>query len=612
MPFSHIKVSDSLANESVSSVWNFIKDNYPLYKQSYGAFVADVLSSDGNYLIYRNGEPAFYMNYLSDGLHNLVVNLMVGNSRRAIMLAIGLSMYTILNKGLDGLVFHVNVDNKRMLGLVKHSEITETSALRPGLRSFKCTTSHLINKFGTLYHHFLTFVSLSNIKFFQCRGNEFYIADGWNDINSRYYLTSRKENSIVYLKDYDVSFHYSFDMLQHLNDPDECDGISHTLKQYLYERGITGNRRVNEKNSYKPVDAIFLPTFGCNLGCRYCYSEASPEKKTCLDIEKARIGIDYIFNNAKDRGIPNVSFSFLGGGEPLMTVDMNCHLVDYIRQKESASGILANVSVCTNGTIYNNSVHHLLSKSNRIQFSFDGCPVVQNLHRPFSGGNPTYEIVVSNICKVRKSFPKISIHIRATVSDYSVSKMPEFVKLLSDLHVKSVTFEPLMVTGRAVSNVFLRMPDMNLFANCFIEAKEIGMGCGVDVSCSASAVFRKFSFCGATYNNFVITPEGLVSSCVEVSSLQDPLSDLFIIGKISDGRVNINEKKLSNIRKYDEDVRIECLNCISNKSCRGNCPVRTLRLIKRGNEYINELCVLQTKLFGYQVAVLHEEQESHC
>ena len=94
MPFSHIKVSDSLANESFSSVWNFIKDNYPLYKQSYGAFVADVVSSDGNYLIYRNGEPAFYMNYLSDGLHNLVVNLMVGNSRRAIMLAIGLSMYT--------------------------------------------------------------------------------------------------------------------------------------------------------------------------------------------------------------------------------------------------------------------------------------------------------------------------------------------------------------------------------------------------------------------------------------------------------------------------------------------------------------------------------------
>lgn len=609
MPFSHIKVKDSLANESLSSVWRFLKDNYPLYKQSYGAFVNDVLSSDGNYLVVCKGEPVFFMNFISDGLHNLVVNLMVGKSRRAIMLAIGLSMYTILNKGHNGLVFHVNVDNKRMLGLVRHSEITETNALRPGLRSFKCTTSHLIKKFGTLYHHFLMFAPMCHIKFFRCRGDEFYIADGWECINSRYHLTNRNGDPIIYLKDYNVSFHYSFDLLQHLYDSNEGDGISHTLKQYLYERGITNNCKANIKHSYKPVDAIFLPTFGCNLGCRYCYSEATPEKKTILDKNKAIVGIDYIFNNAKDRGVPNVSFSFLGGGEPLTTVDLNCYLVDYIRRKENDSGISASVSICTNGTIYNDSVHRLLCKSNRIQFSFDGYPDVQNLHRPFAGGNPTYETVVSNIKKIKNSFPEISINVRATTSDYSVTKMPEFVKLLSDLHVKSVSFEPLIVTGRAVSNGFLGMPDMSLFAKKFIEAREIGFDRGIEVNCSASSVFRKYSFCGATYNNFVITPEGLVSTCVEVSSLKDPLSNLFIIGDISNGRVNIDAKKLSNIRKYDEVERLECINCISNKSCRGNCPVRTLRFQNKGDKYINELCIMQTYLLGKQIISLHEKTE---
>ena len=168
------------------------------------------------------------------------------------------------------------------------------------------------------------------------------------------------------------------------------------------------------------------------------------------------------------------------------------------------------------------------------------------------------------------------------------------------------------MTGRALSNTFLKMPDISLFTRHFIEAKEIGVECGVDVGCSASAVFRKFSFCGATYNNFVITPDGLISSCVEVSSLQDSLADFFILGEISDGRVNINAEKLSAIRQYDEEVRLECLNCISNKSCRGNCPVRTKRFQKAGYAYLNELCIMQTKLFVYQVALFHEMKELDC
>ena len=427
MSFSHINIEDSFANESLSSVWNFIKDNYPLYKQTYGAFVADVLSSDGNYLVIRNGEPIFFMNFLSDGLHNLVVNLMVGNSRRAIMLAIGISLYTILNKGHDGLVFHVNINNNNMLGLVQHAGIKETNALRPGLRSFKCSTSHLVKTFGPMYHNFLMIIPSYNIEFFRCVDKVFYIANGWESVKSRYHLLGRDREPIVYLKDYDVSFHCTTDLLQHLYDSAENDGISRSLKQYLFEHGITSNATTDKKNNYKPIDAIFLPTSNCNLGRKYCYSEATPEKKSVLDLNKGKTAIDFVFDNATDRGIHNVSFSFLGGGEPMMVVDLDCQLVDYIRKKESLCDINADVSLCTNGTIYNDSVHRLLGMSNRVQFSFDGCSDTQNLHRPFAGGMPTYETVVSNIYRVRESFPDIAINVRATISNYSVGTMPDIV-----------------------------------------------------------------------------------------------------------------------------------------------------------------------------------------
>ena len=151
------------------------------------------------------------------------------------------------------------------------------------------------------------------------------------------------------------------------------------------------------------------------------------------------------------------------------------------------------------------------------------------------------------------------------------------------------------------------MPDLTKFVKFFIEAQKIGIEKGIEVSCSASSVYRRTSFCGATHNNFVITPDGLISTCVEVSSLDDPLSKKFIIGDIGD-TITINDDRLQNIRSYDEANRVECKNCIAEKSCRGNCPVRTMRL---GNEdlFINELCIMQTKLLINRVFELHKNKE---
>lgn len=609
MSFTHINTSDPIVKESILEVWNFFNSHYSLFKRSLDSFVVEVNSSDGNFVVLRDKEVVFYMNYVSDGLRHLVVNLMAGRCRRSIMLAIGLSMWVILNKGLDGLVFHVNVANDRMLKLVHHAGIRETNALRPELRSFKCNTSYLIKTFGTMYHQFLMEIPAYNIESFRCIDGIYYIANGWDSINSRYHILGVDSEPIVYLKNYDVSLHCTPELLPHLYDSSEEDGISSMLKRHLSNNNITFNDDAERKVAYKPVAATILPTSSCNLACRYCYSEATPQKKSVLDFDNAKAGVDAIFDNAKARGIGSVSFSFLGGGEPMMVVDLNYKIVNYIRQKEISSGITADISISTNGTIYNEAVHRLLGMTNRVQFSMDGCMEVQNQHRPFAGGGATYETVVSNIQVIRDNFPNIRLNVRATVSDYSVTMMPDFVKFLSELQIKSVSFEPLIVTGRALLNESLKMPDISTFARYFIEAYKVGTECGVIVSSSASSVFRKFSFCGATYNNFVITPEGLVSACVEVSSVEDPLSKSFIIGNIAEGHVYVNSEKVSKIRKYDEDVRLECLNCISQKSCRGNCPVRTMRFQKKGESYINELCIMQTKLLRHHLTLLHEKKE---
>lgn len=608
MPYLQINSRDSRIDESLFQLWEFLNDTYPQFKQSYKAFASEVLYADGNYVIRINKKASFYFTYLSDGFHNLVVNLMAGNCKEAILYALALSIYVILNNGHDGLVFHVKADNSNMLGIVKHAGMTEQDALKPGFRSFKCSSTHLIKRFGSYYHRFLLSAPSLNIEFFRQIGGTIYIARGWNAISGRHYLFESTEDRIIYLKNKHITLHGSSELLPHLFDSNYEDGISLELTSYLLNNKCNSSIDKAKKLDYHPIDAIILPTSGCNLGCRYCYSEASPQKKSYLDFNKGKIGIDFIFENAKHRNEKKVFFSFLGGGEPLVAVDLDYALVEYIREREKTDGIKANISICTNGTIYNEKVCNLLRLSNQIQFSFDGTSKVQNRHRPFANGESTFQIVSTNIRRIKKDFPHLSISVRTTVSDYSVDEMPRFVEYLSEIGVKHVAFEPLIVTGRAVSNTSLSMPDLTLFAKSFIEAQKVGIDKNVDVSCSASAVYRKSSFCGATYNNFVITPDGLISTCVEVSSLDDPLADKYIIGNIENDNVNINNDILQRIRDFDEIDRVECQNCIAEKSCRGNCPVRTMRF-GTDNLFINELCIMQTKLLIHKISYLHKIKE---
>ena len=608
MPYSHINSKDSQIDESLFRLWEFLNDTYPLFNRSYKAFASEVLYADGNFVVRKKGKVTFYFTYLSDGFHNLVVNLMAGNCKEAIMYALALSIYVILNNGHDGLVFHVKVDNNNMLGIVRHAGMIEQEALKPGFRSFKCSSTHLIKRFGSYYHRFLLTAPSLNIEFFRNIEGTIYIAKGWNAITGRHYLFESTVGRIAYLKNKHITLHGSSELLSHLYDSNYEDGISLELTSYLSKNKFNTPIEKAKKIDYSPIDAIILPTSGCNLGCRYCYSEASPKKKSFLDFNKGKVGIDFIFENAKKRNEKKVYFSFLGGGEPLVAVDLDCSLVDYIKEREIKDGIKASISICTNGTIFNEKVCNLLRLSNRIQFSFDGTSKVQNLHRPFANGESTFYTVITNIQRIQKDFPHLSVSIRTTVSNYSVDKMPDFVEFLSEIGVKHVAFEPLIVTGRALSNTSLSMPDLSLFAKFFIEAQKVGNEKNVDVSCSASAIYRKVSFCGATYNNFVITPDGLISTCVEVSSSDDPLANKYIIGNIDNDKVNINEDNIQRIRDFDQINRVECQNCIAEKSCRGNCPVRTMRF-GTDNLFINELCIMQTKLLINKILYLHKIKE---
>ena len=80
-------------------------------------------------------------------------------------------------------------------------------------------------------------------------------------------------------------------------------------------------------------------------------------------------------------------------------------------------------------------------------------------------------------------------------------------------------------------------------------------------------------FCGAAGNNFFVTPDGNVTSCLEVSRPEDDMNDIFMIGKYSDENNSFvfDEKRLNALRKRVVENVQGCSECFAEYNCAGDC-----------------------------------------
>jgi uncharacterized protein len=83
------------------------------------------------------------------------------------------------------------------------------------------------------------------------------------------------------------------------------------------------------------------------------------------------------------------------------------------------------------------------------------------------------------------------------------------------------------------------------------------------------------SFCGVSRDSFTVTPDGYITSCFEITSKDDPKSEKFFYGYISENNeVVIDEKK----RKHLQQVTVEnldfCMDCFAKWHCAGDCVAK--------------------------------------
>lgn len=340
------------------------------------------------------------------------------------------------------------------------------------------------------------------------------------------------------------------------------------------------------KNDIAKVGPIL--TNDCNLRCKYCYCFGG-EKKDYMTKEIAIASInEAIKNHPKE-----LQITFFGG-EPTLNFPIIKEVVAYVNKLNIPRKFI----ISTNGIMSRDKLDYIIKNKFIVKLSMDGTEKIQNFHRPFPNNKSSFKIVERTIKKLVKN--KIVFRVRATVTEYSVGKMSNFIDYLGKLGVKFVHFEPLNPVGRTKKNK-IKPPIPKKYAENFIKA--FGKAKKYNMTVLTSAYFNIFNpsvhYCSAVAGEKLkVGPKGHLSLCYEVQDDCHPLSKDFIIGKY-DRKLKkfvFDFKKFKRMTALKISDYNECSNCFAKYICSGGGPIRNVSYSGKLNKVNRYMCQIKKYL----------------
>jgi uncharacterized protein len=376
------------------------------------------------------------------------------------------------------------------------------------------------------------------------------------------------------------------------------------------DQAVTGCSRPEvsptSTTEFLPMDVTILPTYDCNLRCVYCYSSGG-ERKTVIDVRIATAAIDYCAQNAARSERRTLEIMFHGGGEPTIGWDILTKSVTYARSLAQKWDLSLRTGIVTNG-VFNDSKRKWIGRNiSSIAISLDGPENVQNQQRPLANGAGTFHRVQRTLAGFDKD--NVKYWVRSTVTKASVHTMGEFVRRMAKYRgLMGINFEPL-VFNRRCRETKVQKADPKAFIKMFREAREIGNKLGIDVQYSGASLrlppIRRF--CGASRPNFIITPEGYVTSCPEVTDTAHPYSETFIYGQYDKQRKGylFDNSKIRHLQSLTSENRQYCKDCFLKWHCSGGCPLRAIESSKSYSKSSGtETCLINWELSKDQLLTL--------
>ena len=346
---------------------------------------------------------------------------------------------------------------------------------------------------------------------------------------------------------------------------------------------------------YMPTAVTLLPTLDCNLRCRYCYSSGG-ERKTQMPPEIGKAAINFIAANAITAGSKTIRLTFHGGGEPTVHWDFLTAMTGYARSIAKVLDLRCSVHVGTNGVLDGGQIDWLTEHLDSATVSIDGPVDVHDEQRPTAQGTGSFEFTMNTLEEFeRRGFP---FQLRTTVTAKLLPRLRDFVETMAR-HTPSVRvhqLEPMFPSGRGNALDSL-VPPTQAFTDAYrsIAAWTAESRYPVSISSCDVGSAREY-YCGAYGDNFVVAPDGSVTTCYEVSSPSDAHWDLFNIGfyEQDKGKFRIFDERIQKLRELGSNEIADCGDCFARFTCGGDCPVKriTLRTQSGSNQRCNVIKTL--------------------
>jgi uncharacterized protein len=203
-------------------------------------------------------------------------------------------------------------------------------------------------------------------------------------------------------------------------------------------------RQLKYDSSALPFEATVLTTYACNFRCVYCFEE-SVKDDIFLDRETSDLIIKWLIKKAEEKKFKRI-FLVYYGGEPLLNIrpiyDISWHLTEWAQKK----GVEFGFGIITNGSLISPDLidKFLTVGLKEIRITIDGDREAHNKKRPFSDGQPTFDVIINNIKAI---IDKVNIGVVGNFDQENFGSIPGFLDYLEEegllRKLSKVDFAPL-------------------------------------------------------------------------------------------------------------------------------------------------------------------------
>ena len=384
--------------------------------------------------------------------------------------------------------------------------------------------------------------------------------------------------------------------------PEESEVIKHLRSVGLFSEPIPELPITPDNYLFRPHEVTIFPTTRCNLRCIYCYANAGL-RHVDMPWEIAQAAIDLVVENALAVERDDFIVGFHGGGEPTVNWKLIEQATMYAKQRAEETGLDVKIHCASNGVLSQRQREFIINNFTGMNISLDGPADIQDRQRPLANGKGSFAYVMETIQYFETNNFPFGIRVTLTANDgHRLSDIVMFIHQhfpqLDQVHV-----EPVWQCGRCrVTGE--HPPSEEQFIASFEEAYDLAQDLGFSLFYSGARLdVLTNKFCAAPGDGFSVTPEGIVSSCFEVTDPADPRAELFHYGRYDEisKSFKIDQQRVERLRWLRVENIKHCSDCFCKWHCAGDCLAKALPGVSADDHKGSPRCNLNRAITRLQI-----------